>query len=46
MVSCQAINPVKVHPEGITKEDKKLVDDLYCDGIEFPVREKDFSKCE
>ena len=40
------INPVKVHPERITKEDKKLVNDLDYDGIEFPVREKDFSKIE
>ena len=40
------INPVKVHKERITKEDKKLVDDLDYTGIEFPVREKDFSKIE
>ena len=38
------INPVKVHRERITKKDKKLVDDLDYDGIEFPVRQKDFSK--
>ena len=31
------INPVKIHPERITKEDKKLVKDLDYDGIEFPV---------
>ena len=35
-----------MHPERITKEDKKLVNDLDYDGIEFPVREKDFSKIE
>ena len=57
------INPVKIHPERITKEDKKLawhitspgeitpedkepISDLDYDGIEFPVREKDFSKIE
>ena len=40
------INPVKVHPERIPKEDKKLDDDLDYDGIEFLVREKDFSKIE
>ena len=40
------INPVKVHPERITKKEKKLVDNLDCDGIEFPVREKYFSKIE
>ena len=41
------INPVKIHPERITREDKKkLVNSLNYDGIEFPVREKDFSKIE
>ena len=38
------INPVKIHPERITKEYKKLVKDLDYDGIEFPVQEKDFTK--
>ena len=40
------INPVKVYPERIIKEDKKLVNDLDYDRIEFPVKEKDFSKSE
>ena len=40
------INPVKIHPERITPQDKKLVNSLNYDGIEFPVREKDFSKTE
>ena len=40
------INPVKIHPERITKEDKKLLNDLDYDGFKFPVREKDFSKIE
>ena len=57
------INPVKIHPERITKEDKKFgwhitnpgeitpedeepFSDLDYDGIELPVREKDFSKIE
>ena len=40
------INPVKIHPERITREDKKLVNSLNYDGIEFPVREKGFSKIE
>ena len=40
------INPVKIHTERITREDKKLANDLDYDGIEFPVREKDFSKTE
>ena len=34
------INPVKIHPERITREDKKLVNDLDYDRVEFSVREK------
>ena len=40
------INPVKIHPEIITREDKKLVNDLDYVGVEFHLREKDFSKIE
>ena len=40
------INPVKIHLERITQNDKKLVNDLNYDGVGFPVREKDFSKIE
>ena len=40
------INPVKVHPERIIKEDKKLVTELDDDDVDFPVQEKDFSKIE
>ena len=40
------INPVKVHPKRITREDKKLAEDLDYDEIDFPVQEKDFSKIE
>ena len=40
------INPVKIHPEGITLNDKKLVNDLNYDGVEFSVREKDFRKIQ
>ena len=40
------INPVKIHPERITQNDKKLVNDLDYDGVRFPVQEKDFSKIE
>ena len=40
------INPVKVHPERITQKDKKLVENLDYDGLEVPVREKDFSTIE
>ena len=31
------INPVKVHPERITKEDKRLVKEVDYDGVDFPV---------
>ena len=40
------INPVKIHPERITREDKKVANDLNYDRIEFSVRQKDFSKIE
>ena len=40
------INPVKIHLERITQNDKKLVNDLNYDGVGFPVREKDFRKTE
>ena len=40
------INPVKIHPERITQNDKKLANDLDYDRVGFPVREKDFSKIE
>ena len=40
------INAVKIHPERITWEDKKLANDLNYDGIEFPVREKVLARLE
>ena len=40
------INPVKVHPKRITREDKKLAEHLDYDEIDFPVQEKDFGKIE
>ena len=40
------VNPVKIHPERITREDKELDNDLNDDGVKFPVLEKDFSKIE
>ena len=36
------INPIKIHPERITRGDKKVANDLDYDRVEFPVREKDF----
>ena len=38
------VNLVKIHPERITREDKKLANDLNYDGIKFSVQDKDFSK--
>ena len=31
------VNPVKIHPERITREDKEIVNDLNHDRVEFPV---------
>ena len=40
------INAIKTHPERNRKSNKELANDLNYDGVEFPVREKDFSKIE
>ena len=41
------INPVKIHPERIIqKRQKKLVNGLNYDEIEFPVSKEDLSKIE
>ena len=40
------INPSKEHPGKTLKNDKKIAEKLDCDGIEFPVQEKDFSNTE
>ena len=40
------INPVKVHLERITREDKKLAKHLDYDGNDFPVQEKKFAVLE
>ena len=40
------INPVKIHPERITQNDKKLANDLDYDRVGDPVREKDSNKIE
>ena len=39
-------NPVKMHPERITKRRIKPFIDLDYDGVGFPVRGKDFRKIE
>ena len=38
------VNLVKIHPERIAREDKKLVNNPNHDEVGFPVRKKDFSK--
>ena len=40
------INPLKEHPERITKIDKKIAFSLNYDETEFPVEENDFKKTE
>ena len=40
------LNLVKIHPERITKEDKRMINDLNYEGIEFPVSKKDIKKIE
>ena len=40
------INPSKEYPERIKKTEKELVEKLDCDGIKFPLQEKEFSKIE
>ena len=38
------INPLKEHPEKITKNDREIACSLTYDKIKFPVNEKDFEK--
>ena len=38
------LNPQTEHPERIKKEDKKMVNELNYDGIEFPVSQKHYNK--
>ena len=40
------INPSNEHPERILKNDKKVIEKLDCNEIEFSVQEKDFNKIE
>ena len=37
---------MKINSETITRKDKELANDPYYDGVEFPVRQKDFNKIE
>ena len=38
------LNPLKIHPERITKADKNMANNLDYEGIEFAVSKKDFKK--
>ena len=40
------LNPLKIHPERITKEDKNMINGLDYEGIKFPVSKKDHCKIE
>ena len=40
------LNPLKTHPEWITKADKKIINDLDYEDIEFPVSKTNSSKIE
>ena len=40
------INPLKEHPERITKTDREITCNLNYDGTEFPIEEKGFKKIE
>ena len=46
MVSCLAYQSFKRISKTITKSDKRIVQKLDYDGIEFPVQVKDFNKIE
>ena len=40
------LNPLKTHPERITKADRNVVTDLDYEDIEFPVSKKGYYKTE
>ena len=40
------LNLVKTHSEGITKEDKNMVDDLGYEGIKFPILKEYYCRIE
>ena len=40
------LNPLKIHPERITKVDKNMINDLDRESIKFLVSKKDISKIE
>ena len=40
------LNPQTEHPERIKKEDKKMINELNYDGIDFPLSQKNYNKVE
>ena len=40
------LNPLQIHPERITKQDKESIKTLHYEIFEFPVSKKDFNKTE
>ena len=40
------LNPQTEHPERIKKEDKKMINELNYDGIDFPLSQKHYNKAE
>ena len=40
------LNPLKIHPERVTKKDRKMVDDLDYEGIKFPISKKNYCRIE
>ena len=40
------LNPLDKNPERITKEDKRMINDLDYDGIKFPISKTDYCKIE
>ena len=40
------LNPLKIHPERITKADKNMVNNLDYESIKFPVSKRDYCKIE
>ena len=40
------LNPLKIHPERVTKADENMVSNVDYEGIEFPVSKKDIHKIE
>ena len=46
MVHIRHLNPQTEHPERIKKEDKKMINELNYDGINFPISQKHYNKVE